>query len=287
MNMVIYFVMMLMLKWWLKKQKWGGGCSCVSDDGKQPKAKIRIERALWLSWSFYLLKAIISWLSPSLLTISFPQFLQGKGKYQGRWRWPDCCTVLFLERHCWFWCQWCSCWRWWQCWWCLRCWRQWYISCSSYKPGPPMTPPPPTSLPVPPSCHVHWSNFFVGFKSSIPPNTINKNWSRAELDHTKKTLMICILPPSPSSIFVLWQCTFCAIFNAHCMKLWCAPLLVRRSVGPRAVKVWIIQPTICAPLVLRPSLTWCGAVCVGKWKYADGCVSFVAPPPPPHTDFVP
>ena len=127
MNMVIYFVMMLMLKWWLKKQKWGGGCSCVSDDGKQPKAKIRIERALWLSWSFYLLKAIISWLSPSLLTISFPQFLQGKGKYQGRWRWPDCCTVLFLERHCRFWCQWCSCWRWWQCWWCLRCWRQWYI----------------------------------------------------------------------------------------------------------------------------------------------------------------
>ena len=62
--------------------------------------------------------------------------------------------VLFLERHCWFWWQWCSCWRWWQCWWCLRCWRQWYISCSSYTPGPPMTPPPPTSLPVPPSCHM-------------------------------------------------------------------------------------------------------------------------------------
>ena len=87
--------MTLMLKWWLKEQKWSGGCSCVSDDGKQPKAKIRIERALWLSWSFYLLKAIISWLSPSLLTISFPQFLQGKGKYQGRWRWPDCCTVQY------------------------------------------------------------------------------------------------------------------------------------------------------------------------------------------------
>ena len=40
MNMVIFFVMTLMLKWWLKEQKWSGGCSCVSDDGKQPKAKI-------------------------------------------------------------------------------------------------------------------------------------------------------------------------------------------------------------------------------------------------------
>ena len=27
--------------------------------------------------------------------------------------------------------------------------------------GPPMAPPPPTSLPVPPSCRVHWSNFLL------------------------------------------------------------------------------------------------------------------------------